>query len=179
MTDEARPDGLSTWPSAPDWVPPESVQDYAWFLNVFLHDLNIMRFLAGSEPGVRATDFSRKNGRLVMLDFGEFPAVFEMAEIVSHDWQEGVEVLFEKGQLTLQFPSPMVRNTPASVKLTRSGTTNETIVSQAPWSWAFRNQAEAFLADVSARRHSLASGRDSVNDLRLAEAIWRSHLGID
>ena len=176
MTDEVRPDGLSTWPSAPEWVPPESASDYAWFLNVFLHDLNILRFLAGSEPQVRAVDLGRRNGRLVMLDFGDFPAVLEMAEIASHDWQEGVEVLFERGRLLLQFPSPMLRNVPARVELSRASEREETVVPEVPWSWAFRRQAEAFVVDVAVQQEPLASGRDSVGDLRLAEAIWRHHV---
>jgi predicted dehydrogenase len=178
MTDEARPDGLTTWPIAPDWIPPDSKTDYAWFLNVFLHDLNVLRYLAGYEPQVRAVDFSRKNGRVAMLDFGAFPAVLEMAEIASPRWQEGVEILFERGKLTLQFPSPMQRNTPARVTLERYGEESELIEPATGWSWCFRRQAEAFLADVSGRREPLASGKDSVNDLRLAEAIWRHHLGI-
>jgi len=177
MTDEVRPDGLSTWPSAPDWIPRASVSDYASFLNVFIHDLNILRFLAGSEPQVRAVDFKRRNGRFVMLDFGEFPAVLEMAEIASADWEEGVEVLFERGRLTLQFPSPMLRNTPARVELTRAGRTNETLAPRSPWSWAFKRQAEAFIADIVGGTEPLASGRDAVEDLRLAEAIWRQHFG--
>lgn len=175
MTDEIRPDGLSTWPSAPDWIPPNLVQDYAWFLNVFLHDLNIIRYLAGAEPVVRAVDFSRRNGRVVMLDFGDFPAVLEMAEIASHDWQEGVEILFEKGRLSLQFPSPMLRNTPACVELTRADAPNETAIRKAPWSWAFKRQAEAFIEAIAAGGDPLASGRNSLGDLRLAEAIWRQH----
>ena len=177
MTEESRPAGLSTWPSAPDWIPPQSVSDYAWFLNVFLHDLNIMRFLAGSEPQVRTVDLSRPNGRLALLDFGDFPAVLEMAEVASADWQEGVDILFERGRLTLQFPSPMLRNVPASVELTRAGERKETVLPRVPWSWAFRRQAEAFVADVAARREPLASGLDGVGDLRLAEAIWSKHLG--
>src|SRR3954471_3429378 len=87
MTQESRPEGLATWPSAPDWMPTASATDYAWFLNVFLHDLNILRFLAGSEPQVRAVDLSRPNGRLVSFDFADFPAVLEMAEIPFADWQ--------------------------------------------------------------------------------------------
>jgi predicted dehydrogenase len=177
MTEESRPEGLSTWPSAPEWVPHASVPDYAWFLNVFLHDLNMIRFLAGSEPQVRAVDFSRRNGRLAMLDFGEFPAVLEMAEIASPDWQEGVEVLFERGRLTLQFPSPMLRNVSARVELERADKRQEVVYHRVPWSWAFRRQAEAFVADVAAGREPLASGLDGTGDLRLAEAIWSRHLG--
>jgi predicted dehydrogenase len=174
MTDEARPDGLSTWPSAPDWMPAELVSDYAWFLNVFVHDLNILRYLIGSEPAVHAVDLTRLNGRVVTFDFGEFPAILEMAEIASGNWKEGVEVIFERGWLTLQFQSPMLRDVPARVELTRAGKHSEAIV---PRSWAFRRQAEAFVADVAARREPLASGRDSVGDLRLAEAVWSRHRG--
>lgn len=177
MTDEVRPDGLATWSIAPEWIPEESRSDYAWFLNVFLHDLNILRYLAGSEPQVRAVDFSRKNGRVVMLDFGKFPGVLEMAEIASHDWQEGVEVLFERGRLTLEFASPMLRNVPAHLQLTRFAEQHEIVTPHVPWSWAFRRQAEAFVADVAGRREQLASGLDSLRDLRLAEAIWSRHLG--
>ena len=178
MTDESRPDGLTTWPVTPAWIPAASVQDYAGFLNVFLHDLNIIRHLAGAEPEVRAVDFSRRNGRLVMLDFKEFPGMLEMAEIGSYDWQEGVEILFEKGRLTLQFPSPLLRNTPARVQLTRAGRSIETLTPRAPWSWAFKRQAEAFVADVTSGNEPLAGGRDALGDLRLAEAIWRRHLGV-
>lgn len=179
MTEETRPDGLTTWPSAPDWIPPDSMSDYASFLNVFIHDINILRFLIGSEPEVTAVDFRRRNGRLVMMNFGAFPAILEMAEIASHDWQEGVEVLFERGRLILQFASPMLRNVPARVQLTRAGDSPETVVPQLPWSWAFRRQAEAFIRDVANGREPLASGLDSVGDLRLAEAIWSKHLGRD
>lgn len=177
MTDEPRPAGLATWPSAPDWVPAESTADYAWFLNVFLHDLNIMRFLAGDEPQVRAVDLSRRNGRLVTLDFAQFPAVLEMAEIPFPDWQEGVEILFERGRLTLEFRSPLLRNVPAHVELERAGERQQLEIPRVPWSWAFHRQAEAFVSDVASRREPLASGADSVGDLRIAEAIWSKHLG--
>jgi predicted dehydrogenase len=177
MTDEVRPDGLKVWPVAPEWMPPDSVADYASFLNVFIHDLNMIRFLAGTEPQVTAVDLRRRNGRVVMLDFDAFSGVLEMAEIGSSDWQEGVEILFERGRLTLQFPSPMLRNVPARVELTRGTDRPEVVAPRVPWSWAFRRQAEAFVADVAAQREPLASGADSVGDLRLAEAIWSKHLG--
>jgi predicted dehydrogenase len=173
MTNETRPDGLSTWPEAPDWLPPALAQDYAWFLNVFVHDLNILRYLTGIEPKVASVDLTRRNGRMVTFDCGEFPAVLEMAEIGSIEWREGVEILFEHGRLSVQFPSPLARDVPARVELTRG---RESTTVPVPKSWAFRRQAEAFVADIAAKREPLAGGRDSIGDLRLAAAIWRRHL---
>jgi predicted dehydrogenase len=178
MTKETRPDGLSTWPSAPDWIPPDTKQDYAWFLNVFLHDLNMLRFLAGGNAKVQAVDFSRSNGRLALLDFGAFPAALEMAEVASQGWHEGVEAVFERGRLSVHLASPMRRDAPARVELERPDAPAETLASEAPGSWAFRRQAEAFVADARAARTPLASAADAVDDLRLAEALWRRHLGV-
>jgi predicted dehydrogenase len=174
MTDEDRPDGLETWPVAPDFIPPEDHADYAQFLNVFVHDLNLIRLFAGGTPAVRAVDFERRNGRTVLFDCGGFPAVLEMAEQTGTQWNEGLEVVFEKGRLLLAFPSPLLKNQSATVTLVRGG---EISIIPTGWSWAFRRQAEAFVADIAAQGEPLASGADSLADLELAETIWRRYLG--
>lgn len=178
MTDEPRPEGLELWPEAPDWVPPDRVSDYAWFLNVNVHILNLVRYLFGRTPAVTSADLAHARGRLVGLDFGVFTGALEFAEVAFHDWREGVEILFEKGRLNLELPIPMLRNVPARVELYSGGPEARTIVPVQDWSWAFRRQAEAFVADVLAGREPLASGLDGVEDLRFAEAIWRRHLGL-
>jgi len=175
MTDETRPDGLMLWPSAPDWVPKEFHEDYAWFLNVFVHDLNIIRYFSGPRLDVRSVDLSRRNGRVVTFDTGNYPVVLEMGEQSGTYWNEGLEIQFERGRLTLAFPSPLMKNKAADVTLVRDDKT--TIIPTSP-SWSFRRQAEAFVADIAGRRVPLASGADSVADLALVEAIWRMRLGI-
>lgn len=176
MTEEARPDGLELWPIAPDWLPQAMATDYAWFLNVFVHDLNLLRFLAGKTPQVTAVDLRRPNGRLVLLDFGDFAGVLEMAEVGFHEWQEGIEILFEKGRLRVELPPPLLRNVPARIELYYGGDRKETMRPQVPWSWAFRRQAEAFVMDITANCEPIASGRDSLEDMILVEQIWRQHL---
>ena len=175
MTEETRPEGLELWPIAPDWLPKEAWPDYAAFLNVFVHDLNLIRYLTDRTPQVTAVDLRRSNGRLVMLDFGEFAGVLEMGEVPFRELQEGVEIFFEQGRLRLELPPPLLRNTPARVELYR-GDRHETIRPAPPWSWAFRRQAEAFIADISGNREPIASGRDSLADMAMIERIWRRHL---
>jgi predicted dehydrogenase len=175
MTDEVRPDGLSLWPVAPEWLPAAMAPDYAWFLNVFVHDLNLLRFLLGVEPRIGAVDFERPNGRVVTFDCGGFPAILELTESTALDWHEGAEIVFERGRLALELPPPMQRDVPARVALTRGTGAAATTVSRLPPSWSFRRQAEAFVTDIREQRDPIASGRDSVGDVRLAEAIWRRH----
>lgn len=174
MSAEARPEGLELWPIAPDWLPVELRDRYAWFLNVFVHDINLIRYLAGCTPKVSAVDLRRPNGQLAMLDFGEFPGVLEMGEVPFHEWTEGVEILFEKGRLRVELPPPLLQNVPARVELERSGKAIER--PSVPWSWSFRRQAEAFVADIAMNREPLASGADSVEDIRLAEAMWSAQI---
>jgi predicted dehydrogenase len=177
MTAETRPEGLELWPAAPEWLPQAMATDYAWFLNVFIHDLNLLRFLAGKRPTVTAADLRRANGRLVMLDFGDFSGVLEMAEIGFQEWQEGVDILFEKGRLRIELPPPLLRNVPARIELQYAGDRKHSVRPDVPPSWAFRRQAEAFIADIAADREPIASGKDSLEDMILVEQIWRRHLG--
>lgn len=175
MTDESRPDGLALWPAAPDWLPKDFQEDYAWFLNVFVHDINMLRYLAGRQLEVRSADLKRQNGRVVVFDSGQYPVILEMGEQNDTAWNEGVEIQFERGRLTVVFPSPLAKDKSAQVVLARG---NEVSAVPVGPSWSFRRQAEAFVADVSAKRSPLASGADAVTDLALVETIWRMHLGI-
>lgn len=176
MTDESRPEGLTLWPSAPDWVPKEFREDYAWFLNVFVHDVNILRYFVGRQLEVRSVDLGRRNGRVVVFDGGAYPVVLEMGEQTGTTWNEGVEIQFERGRLTVVFPSPLKKNKSADVTLVQG---NKATAVPTGSSWAFRRQAEAFVEDITGKRPTLAGGADALADLVLIEAIWRMHLGID
>lgn len=176
MTPEPRPDGLTLWPLAPDWLPPQYAEDYAWFLNVFVHDLNILRYLTGQDLSVRSVDLSRRNGRVALLDAGAYPVVLEMGEQAGTAWTEGVDIQFEKGRLTIQFPSPLIEDKSATVTVTHG---KETKALDTGASWSFRRQATAFIADIAGQRIPLASGADSLKDLDLVERIWRVYLGVN
>lgn len=175
MTDEERPEGLELWPIAPEDLSPALHQDYAWFLNVYSHDLNILRYLFGATPTVVGVDFLRPRGKSALLAFDDVTAILECAESSGTRWSEGVDVIFERGRLSLAFPPPLLRNVSAAVSVHRAGADGPVSQVEQEWSWAFQRQAAAFVADIRAGRQPLASGADAVEDLRLAEALWRRH----
>jgi predicted dehydrogenase len=174
MTDETRPDGLLLWPEGPDWLPAARHADYAWFLNVYSHDVNLLRYLLGRPLQVKAADVARRAGGAVIFDAGDYPVTLDYAEVKFDSCTEGVEILFERGRLALRFPSPMLRNVPAEVTVEKAGegTTSRAV----PWSWCFRRQADDFIADILFGRAPLAGGADALEDLRLVEQIWRRQL---
>jgi len=176
MTDEVRPDGIELWPIAPDWIPDSRHEEYAAFLNVNIHMLNLLRYMFDATPAVSCTKFTPSQGRVVTFDFGAFPCVFEMAEVASPDWHEGIEILFERGRLRVALPPPLLEMASASVELERGEPVWQTIRPSGPRSTAFRVQAEAFIDDILQQREPIASAADSLEDLVLAESIWQNAL---
>ena len=55
-------------------------------------------------------------------------------------------------------------------------TEHDTEALNIPAGWGFERQAQAVVQDTSGRP-SIASGRDSIEDLQIAEDIWRIVLG--
>lgn len=177
MTDETRSEGLEVWPTVPDWLPREQVAQYEEFLNVYVHIVNLLRFVVGETPSVSFANLAHRRGQIIALEFGEFAAILELGNLETHgDWNEGIEIFFERGKLTLRLPQPLLRGATATVQVYHSdesrGATNYTTQP----SWAFRRQAEAFVQDVMRRQEPVASGRDSLRDIELIEAIHSSTL---
>jgi predicted dehydrogenase len=176
MTSEPRPDGLELWPMAPDWLPEEIIEDYAWFLNVNIHMLNLVRYLSNCRPSVRSVDFSQPNGRSLALDFGSYSGVLEFGEVAHRDWREGVEIFFEKGTIHVTLPQPLAEGKCAEVHVSDRLPCTLTQTKQDKQSWAFRRQAETFVQDILQDRQSITSGGDALADMALAEEIWQLHV---
>jgi len=174
MTDEPRPDGLELWPIAPDWMPACHRDSFAWFLNVNVHLLNLIRYLMGEMPTVTQSNVNQPGGRSVHLAFGTCPGIIEFEEIDSSPWHEGVTIHFEHGSVRIDLPPPLMQGRSAKVTVTSGMHVNAVDV---PADWAFRRQASAFVRSVRSNEEPRASGADSVDDLRLAEAIWSVALG--
>jgi predicted dehydrogenase len=161
------------WPLGPDWMDADSHHEFAWFLNVYCHNINLLRYLTGSELRVDSARLMPQDSYVAQLQAGDHPAVFEAGRFDYRDWDEVTEIYFEGGRLRVKTPPALLRNVPAEVELYRGGEQHQVIRPQPDWSWAFRRQAEAFMRDVSAGQDGICAGADAIVDLRVAEAIWR------
>jgi predicted dehydrogenase len=160
-------------PTAPNWLPAAWRGSFAAFVNTYSHNTNLLRFLFGRTPQVRSTVLSSHRAQVAVLDFGDFVATLETGRASNRGWDEVTEIYFADGRLTIKTPPALLRNVPATVELYKAGAVQEIISPQCDWTWAFRRQAEAFVADCLGNRTSLTSGSDSLEDLQLIEDLWR------
>jgi predicted dehydrogenase len=171
-TDEPLPADLPRWPESPEFLGDTFRASYAWFLNVYSHNTNLLRYFLGGTPEVRHTHMASQLGGVVVLDYQGVPITLEVGRLNCREWDEVIEVYFENGRLQVKTPPALLRNVPAQVNLYR-GDVHAFSAPQCEWRWSFRRQAEAFIRSVRDGGNSLTSGEDCLNDLRLAENIWR------
>ena len=172
MTPEARPDGLELWQDGPDWMPVAMRPGYDAFLNVFSHIINLARYMLGTSPALVESQVAMDGGGTFSLDFDGVPCAVELAHASAGPWREGIEIDFERGVVRIELPPPFAEDE-ARVFVERDGHRAELPRDR---DWAFRRQAQAFVADIADRSRPLASGEDSLIDIALAEAIWKARV---
>jgi predicted dehydrogenase len=170
------PPGLQQWPLAPDWLAADQRASYDQYLNTYCHNIDLLRYLLG-EPRLHSAMLRQNNG-LAVLSCDGVPVLLETGRVEHSGWDESVQVFMERGWLTIQTPAPLLRDVPASVELYRGGDASRTERLELPSSWAFRRQAEAFLADVRHGRSTANSCEDAHRDVHLVEEIWRTALAL-
>ena len=170
-TDEPVPDFETT--PIPDWVPEDWGALYNSLNNVYCHNMNLVRYLTDGPLEVRHAAF-RTAGRLwhVHCD-GRCPVSLEFGWLDAHAWEEHTRVFFDHGWVDVATPPPLLRNVPAKVTVYRCGDEPRIIQPLAPWTWAFANEAEHFVDCVRDGTEPVSSGRDSLQDLEVLEAIVR------
>ena len=174
-TDEKVSGNLPSWSIAPDWLPQQYHQDYAWFLNVYSHNINLLRYLLGETPSVDFVRLDKKNGRVAVLDFDHHVAVLEAGNFSYHSWDEVTEIYFAHGRLKIETPPALLKNVSASIELYK-GTSHSTHIYQSGWTWAFRRQAEDFIKCIKGGQIPVTSGDDCLEDMRLIEEMWKMEI---
>jgi len=172
VTDEKAEYQDGGWPLAPDWLREESRKPFAAYVNTYSHNTNLLRYFFHRTPAVLFARMDAEAGQVAVLDFGSFSATLETGRLSDRHWDEVTEIYFRDGKLTVRTPPALLKNVPATVELYKAGAIQEKISPQCNWTWAFRRQAEAFVAAVLDGAQTLSSGADSLEDLRLIESIW-------
>jgi predicted dehydrogenase len=168
------------------WDPPAADMDaaaykeYVKFVNYYIHQVNLMRFLLG-EP-YRVTWADRSGVVLAGESAGGVPCVIEMSPYgTTIDWQESALVCFERGFVRLELPAPLASNRPGRVVMLRDpgkGAVPQTVEPQLPWVHAMRRQAANFVAAIRGERKPPCDAVEALEDLKVARDYLRLWKGV-
>lgn len=164
-----------------EWDPPASDMDkptfdrYTAFVNYYIHQVNLMRYLLG-EP-YRVT-FADPSGVLLagQSDSGAACTIEMTPYRTTVDWQESALVCFEKGYIKLELPAPLASNRPGRVEIFRDpgeGAAPQTVIPQLPWVHAMRQQAMNFVAAIRGEIKPPCEAAEALEDLKIAREYIR------
>ncbi|MCL1858024.1 MAG: Gfo/Idh/MocA family oxidoreductase [Oscillospiraceae bacterium] len=163
----------------PGPVPPEPGPDgidkitrnkMIWFVNYYIHQVNLMRYLLGEDYRLTYADryfFSAKSesGVNCILELEPFNT--------SVDWQEHALVCFEKGWVRIDLAAPLAPVSGTVTVYEDKGWDSVFSYPVMPNVCAMRNQAKNFLLAVRGERPAPCVSSEAVKDLRIAEDYIR------
>jgi predicted dehydrogenase len=176
MTEESYPP-LKVESGGPEDMDDEAKQDVQMFANIYSHNINLVRFLLGGEMTVLSVT-PHADRMIVALAVGDTLISLECGGMACQWWDEVTTTYFGDGYVDVKTPSPLLRNVPASVERYRAGDDGMRESPVLPWTWSFRNQAEAFLNTVRGEVEPVNTAADAVKDMELIEDIIRRKRGL-
>jgi len=158
----------------------ETTKLYEAFVNYYIHQVNLLRFLVGEPYKVSYADPSKV--LFIAHSVSGVPCTIEMAAYsTSIDWQETALIGFEHGYVKLALPAPLAHNRPGTVEILKDpgkGVTPVTLQPQMPWVHAMRNQALNFIKAVRGEAPAPCLAPEALEDIKIAREYIRLLKGI-
>ena len=137
-----------------------------WFVNYYIHQTNLMRFLLGEDYSLTYADrhfFSAisESGVNCILELEPYST--------SIDWQEHALVCFERGWVRIDLPAPLALHLAGTVTIYENrGKDSGYTVPVMPNVSAMRNQAKNFCLAVAGEKAPPCVSSEAVKDLHIA-----------
>jgi predicted dehydrogenase len=153
---------------------------YTSFVNNYIHQVNLMRYLLGESYKVTYADPSQ-----VLLAVQSESGVAGIIEMTSYqttiDWQETAVVCFEHGYIKIDLPAPLESNRPGKVEAMRdpgNGVVPTTCSPTLPWVHAMRQQASNFISAIKGESTPPCQATEALEDLKVAREYIRLLKGV-
>lgn len=168
-----------------EWDPPaidmdsDTYKKYEEFVNYYIHQINLMRYLLGEPYKVTYADPS--GVLLAVQSESGIAGTIEMSPyFTTLDWQESAMVGFVHGYVKVELPAPLASNRPGRVEILRdpgNGATPETIVPTLPWVHAMKQQASNFVKAIKGEAKPPCQAAEALEDLKVARDYIRLKTG--
>ena len=141
---------------------------YGSFINYYIHQVNLMRYLLTEDYKLTFTD--RSGVMLAVESVGGVCGIIEMEPYkTTDDWQESATVCFEKGWIKIELPAPLAMHLPGNVTVFENdGAEGRYITPALPKVCAMKNQALNFIKAVRGDIEAPCNSAEGVRDLEIA-----------
>ncbi len=161
---------------APADMDAATAAEFEAFVNYYIHQVNLMRYLLGEPYKVSYAD----PAQVLLVGHSEsgVSCAIEMAPYATTvEWHESALVTFERGYVRLNLPAPLAHNRPGAVEVFKDpggdGATPQTIRPDLPWRHAMKNQALAFIQAVRGEAPAPCLAEEALEDLKIARDYLR------
>ena len=162
-----------TGESPPEWMDEGQGNRYVGFINFYIHQINLIRYLLGEDYQIEYAD---AGGRVMtaLSDSGVLILLEMAGRGLQNRWVETYAARFDGGYVQLDMPAPMARQQCGAVSIYRNGDPPQETRLFLPTKWAFEEQARAFAASVKDGAPNRAPAADAVKDLQVSEDYIRA-----
>ena len=167
---------LPAEPRPPDMDKPTH-DAYVSFVNYYIHQVNLMRYLLGES--YRVTYAEKTGVLLAVASESGIPGVIEMTPYqTTVAWEESALIAFEKGYVKLRLPAPLATHRAGTIEIYRDGGGRpERTFPAMPWVHSMRQQAIHFVKVCKGQMAPPCDAAEAVEDLRVAREYIRMRLG--
>jgi len=173
-TDETPPPYEDEKPEVPpQWMSEEDGRRYVSFVNFYIHQVNLMRYLIDEEYSLR---YVSPDGMLIVAQSESgVPVTLEAGtNQIPKQWQERYTICFEKAEIELELGAPLHRQMVGRVRVTQAGPSGP--IHTTPFlghGWAFQEQAQMFIQSLRGTAPVLSPASAAIADLHISEDYIR------
>ena len=107
-TTESRPNNL-IFPIAPIWLNKKFHKNFEKSLNYFSHDINLIRYFFGDKLKVASSTINNHSLNVTFND-NKIAGIFQGNYTKQNIWDEGLDIIFEKGMIKIKLFPAFLRN---------------------------------------------------------------------
>mgnify|MGYP006282340845 CR=1 FL=1 len=174
LSDQPEGDELAHEPF-PEHLQGQTLEEYRAFVNFYLHQVNLIRYLLAEDFTVQYVDHAgtvmiarSRSGVTIALEMDTYH--------VRNEWHEFYTACFEKGKMSLALPAPMARQRCGQLRIYRNtiqGASYEQPMLEPLW--CMQEQARMFVQAVNGDIPNVSPASEAVRDLEIADAVIQKH----
>lgn len=161
----------------PKWLNPKFGKYYEEFLNVFIHDIDLITYLLGKKSILKKLEFNKNKMSHLLLEVDGSPVTFRWRNIQANQWYEGFSIYFEKGSIDVEMQPAFLKNVSSKViinKYGKGGLLNKKILENFSFRWSFYNQHIDFLNCIKNKTNPISACEETLVSMKLVDEVFKN-----